>query len=238
MPILADFGTSFVKFIRLPGDRREIRPSREVIEGVRKGPGTIADVGTGHNAELLARRAVNELTALARGARRLLEPRGERSFVVLDVGSRDMKYVRWREGGVARLDWNTSCGALTGFSLELLGRHFGIDFASVAPASEPLPLACGLIGIERLFDLIAGGLSAAEAIARFTRGLALSAHRFAGRPDRLFLSGGMCDNPLFLASFPAGVEVIPLGRFVLAEGLLADDEAGAGASRGPPALGG
>jgi hypothetical protein len=34
----------------------------------------------------------------------------------------------------------------------------------------------------------------------------------------------MCDNRLFLRSFPPGVEVVPLGRFVLVEGLVAELE--------------
>ncbi|MCL2341192.1 MAG: hypothetical protein FWC49_05750, partial [Proteobacteria bacterium] len=38
-------------------------------------------------------------------------------------------------------------------------------------------------------------------------------------PEELFLSGGLCANPLFVASFPCTVH--PLGRFVLLEGLLA-----------------
>jgi hypothetical protein len=29
----------------------------------------------------------------------------------------------------------------------------------------------------------------------------------------------MCENELFLKSFPKGVEIVPLGRFVLVEGL-------------------
>jgi len=47
----------------------------------------------------------------------------------------------------------------------------------------------------------------------------LNAWNFIGSPRGFYLSGGMCDNPLFLGSFPEGVEVIPLGRFVLVEGL-------------------
>jgi hypothetical protein len=35
----------------------------------------------------------------------------------------------------------------------------------------------------------------------------------------LYLSGGLCDNPLFVASFPCPVS--PLGRFLLLAGLQA-----------------
>jgi hypothetical protein len=56
-------------------------------------------------------------------------------------------------------------------------------------------------------------------VARFVRGIALNAYRFAGEPAELYLSGGLCDNPLFVASFPCPVS--PLGRFLLLAGLQA-----------------
>lgn len=62
------------------------------------------------------------------------------------------------------------------------------------------------------------GSSEEEAVARFVRGIALNAHRFAGAPEEVYLSGGLCNNPLFVACLPCTVHL--LGRFVLLEGLL------------------
>jgi len=76
--------------------------------------------------------------------------------------------------------------------------------------------------MEQLFELVSEGVSEEEAVARFARGIAVNAHRFIGAPKEFWLSGGMCENRLFLRSFPEGVEVRPLGRFVLVEGLLAE----------------
>jgi hypothetical protein len=54
-------------------------------------------------------------------------------------------------------------------------------------------------------------------VARFVKGIAINAYRFAGSPAKLYLSGGLCDNRLFMESLPC--EVVPLGRFVLLAGL-------------------
>jgi hypothetical protein len=56
-------------------------------------------------------------------------------------------------------------------------------------------------------------------VARFVKGIALNAFAFAGSPEKIYLSGGLCDNPLFVGSFPC--RVVPLGRFVLLAGLRA-----------------
>ena len=73
--------------------------------------------------------------------------------------------------------------------------------------------------MSRIFDAVVSGTPDAEAVARFVMGIAINAYRFAGSPPKLYLSGGLCDNPLFVNSFPC--EVVPLGRFVLLKGLAA-----------------
>jgi len=61
------------------------------------------------------------------------------------------------------------------------------------------------------------GESEEEAVAKFVKGIAVNAYNFAKRPEKLYLSGGLCDNPLFVGSFPC--DIVPLGRFVLLAGL-------------------
>jgi hypothetical protein len=73
--------------------------------------------------------------------------------------------------------------------------------------------------MSRIFDAVVSGIPEAEAVARFVMGIAINAYRFAGSPDRLHLSGGLCDNPLFVQSFPC--KVVSLGRYVLLTGLQA-----------------
>ncbi len=207
--MLGDFGTTWTKLLDTETGERRLLPTKDV-DGVR------VAVATGHNARQRGQRHVNELIALAHGARRLIS---ERDFLVLDVGSRDIKYVQMSGSDLTHMDWTTTCGALTGFTLELLGRYYGIDYEAIAPSPHPVPVTCGVLGMEQLFELVAGGVSESEAVARFARGIALNAHRLIGEPARFYLSGGMCDNRLFLHSFPEGVTPQPLGRYVLVEGL-------------------
>ncbi len=209
--ILGDYGTTWTKLCDVDTGERSIVPSREV----RK---MRADIATGHNASLYSNYPVSELTALVRGGLKLI---GD-SFHLLDIGGRDMKFVQVEGGKVGRMEWNTQCGAMTGFTLELVGKYFGLDFSQASPVERGYPMTCGVLGLERAFDDLARGCTPEEALARVAKGIAVSAHKFAGSPSEFYLSGGMCDNPLFMASFPDDVQVTPLGRFVLVEGLLAE----------------
>jgi activator of 2-hydroxyglutaryl-CoA dehydratase len=217
MAILGDFGTTWTKLLNTATGERRVLPTRQAVAARLR-----ADLATGHNARRWAPRFVNELIALAQGGARLI---GEPEFLVVDVGSRDVKYLRMRNGELAGMDWTATCGALTGFTLELLGKYYQIDYAAVEPSGQSVPVTCGVLGMEQLFELVSDGVAIEEAIARFARGVAINTHRFVGEPPAFYLSGGMCENPLFIRSFPEGVQVRPLGRFVLVEGLVAELEA-------------
>lgn len=214
MALLGDFGTAWTKLYDTETGERQVLPARAASE-------VGADIATGHNARRRAPRHVNELIALAQGGERLIS---EPEFLLLDVGSRDVKYVHMRGGELVGMDWTTTCGALTGFTLELLGKYYGLDYGEVEPSRESVPVTCGVLGMEQLFELVSQGVSESEAVARFARGIALNAHRFIGEPRQVYLSGGMCENQLFQRSFPEGVELTPLGRFVLVEGLIPELE--------------
>ena len=214
MALLGDFGTTWTKLLDTWTGQRRVLATREARE-------VQADIATGHNARRRAPAHVNELIALAQGGQRLI---GAEEFLLLDVGSRDVKYVHMRRGNLAGMDWTATCGSLTGFTLELLGRYYDLDYERIAPSRKSVPVTCGVLGMEQLFELVSEGVSVEEAVARFARGIALNAHRFIGEPQSFHLSGGMCENRLFLRSFPQGVEVKPLGRFVLVEGLLPEWE--------------
>jgi activator of 2-hydroxyglutaryl-CoA dehydratase len=210
MALLADFGTTWTKSLDTDSGERRVLKTRDARD-------LRADIATGHNARRRAPRHINELIALAQGGRRLIQ---EPEFILLDVGSRDVKYVHLRDRELVGMDWTATCGSLTGFTLELLGSYYDLDFSAIPPSPRSVPVTCGVLGMEQLFELVSQGISEAEAVARFTRGIALNAYRFLGEPARFHLSGGMCENRLFLRSFPEEAEVIPLGRFVLVEGLV------------------
>ena len=207
--LLADFGTSYCKLLETgTGELPRIVATRKLDRAFH------ADLATGHNAARRSRRSINELTALARGGRQLV---GREDFVLLDCGSRDIKFVRFAGGEVADMGWNAECGASMGFTIELLSAYYGLDYASLPVPRTGFSITCGVLGMSHIFDAVVSGLSEAEAVARFVRGIAHNAYRFAGEPAELYLSGGLCDNPLFTGSLPCRVH--PLGRFVLLEGL-------------------
>jgi len=214
--LLGDFGTTWTKTIDTRTGERRLLPSRQATD-IR------VEVATGHNVTGRAPVFVNELLALVSGGIARLGPG---PWTLADIGSRDIKAVRVENSRPVHMEWNNACGALTGFTLELLGRYFKIDFSTLEPVEQGLPVTCGVLGMERLFDLIAAGSKADQAVAAFVRGMATFAHAFLDRPDHLYLSGGMCDNRLFLGSFPEGIQVEPLGRYLLVEGLEAEIKSG------------
>jgi len=186
-----------------------VLPTRDLDRGFR------ADLATGHNAANRSRRSVNELIALARGGEPLIT---DPDFVLLDCGSRDIKFIRYENSRIADMGWNAECGASMGFTIELLSTYYDLDYATVPVPDRGFSVTCGVLGMSRIFDAVIAGASETEAVSRFVRGIAMNAYRFAGSPETLYLSGGLCDNPLFIGSFPC--KVIPLGRFVLLTGLL------------------
>ena len=207
--LLADFGTSYCKILDSDREREpRIIATRELANDFR------ADLATGHNAGRRSQQSINELTALAWGGEQLI---GKPDFVLLDCGSRDIKFVRYREGRIADMGWNAECGASMGFTIELLGNYYHLDYANVPVPDRGFPVTCGVLGMSSIFDAVVSGLSETEAVARFVRGIAVNGFRFAGSPERLYLSGGLCDNPLFVGCLPC--EVVRLGRFVLLAGL-------------------
>ena len=208
--IIGDFGTSYTKLWDMSSSS-----GPRVIRSTDLGPDIRADYGTGHNAPLRADRVVNELVALATGARKRIRAT---DFLVLDCGSRDVKFVAFEKGKFERAGWNSECGSSMGFSIELLEMHFRLDYRSIPVPEEHLPVACGVLGMSAVFDAVSRGDEIEQAVAKFVKGIAVNAHRFAGCPGQVHLCGGLCDNPLFVKSIPA--EVIPLGRFLLLEGLV------------------
>lgn len=207
--LLADFGTSYCKLLDPEVDSEpRIMPTRDLTTNFQ------ADLATGHNAARRSTESINELTALARGGRRLISTS---DFVLLDCGSRDIKFIRYADSEVADMGWNAECGASMGFTIELLSKYYDIDYEEVPIPTSGFSITCGVLGMSHIFDAVISGISETEAVAKFVRGIARNAWHFAGAPELIYLSGGLCDNPLFTGSLPC--EVVPLGRFVLLEGL-------------------
>ena len=211
--IIVDCGTSYTKIHYLDSGIRRVVPSHAILSAKDKYRIVAA---TGHNAFPSAGKIVNELVALAEGALRLIT---EPNFTVLDCGARDLKFVTVKNRSVAAMDWNTECGAFAGQVIDLLQRYFNLDSAKLPTPTQRIPVVCGVLGMTSMFDRISRGTPYDLAFAEFLRGIAHNCEALTGRPDSLYISGGLCLNKAFLNSFSC--KVIPLGRFVLIEGLLA-----------------
>lgn len=212
--IIGDFGTSYSKILDLaqPEQPPKVVPTRRLPPEMR------VDLATGHNARRFSNERINELTALARGGEALIK---KPDFLLLDCGSRDLKFIRYQEGRMRDMGWNAECGASMGFTIELLERYYQLDCRQMPQPERGFSVTCGVLGLSDIFDAVVGGMPEAEAVACLIKGIADNAYRFAGQPEELYLSGGLCENPVFVASFPCRVH--SLGRFVLLAGLAAEE---------------
>lgn len=158
----------------------------------------------------------NEIIALAKGCK----ISKNENATILDLGSRDAKWVRFKDGKFHDMDWNTSCASSTGATVEMLLKFYNVERDELEFNEEKFAVTCGIFGLEKIMDDISNGAEPKTAIAKFIHGIAYNAWVFAKKPEKLFLSGGFCDNKCFVDSLSKYCEIITLGRFALCEGLI------------------
>jgi len=158
----------------------------------------------------------NEIIALARGAQK---HNIDSDATILDLGSRDAKWVSFKNNKFHDMDWNTSCASSTGATIEMLMKFYDVKLNDLKFNKEKFTVTCGIFGMEKIMDSISSGIEPADAISMFIHGIAFNAWNFAKKPEKIYLSGGFCENKAFLDSLKLYCEVIPLGRFILCEGL-------------------
>lgn len=158
----------------------------------------------------------NEIIALAKGAKKYIDD----NATVLDLGSRDAKWISFKDGKFHDMDWNTSCASSTGATVEMLLKFYDISANDLKFNPEKFNITCGIFGLEKIMDSISKGENSASAVSKFVHGLAYNAWNFAKKPEKLYLSGGFCENKCLVDSLKNYCEVVLLGRFVLCEGLI------------------
>lgn len=159
----------------------------------------------------------NEIIALAQGAKK----RGiSEDATILDLGSRDAKWIRFKDRKFHDMDWNTSCASSTGATVEMLLKFYEVKPEELRFNPEKFAVTCGIFGMEKIMDSISAGIQPSEAISKFVHGIAFNAWNFAKRPEKLYLSGGFCENKCLVDSLKNYCEVNCMGRFVLCEGLM------------------
>jgi len=209
---IADCGSTWTKILDLESNELEIVATKEMI----KRSDAFFDAATGHSGRSRCNWYKNELIALAEGGLALVD---DDDFSLVDVGGRDIKFVRFSGRKVEKLDWNLACGSTTGATVELLGGYYDIDFGALEPSERWINVTCGVFGMERVLEAVSTGTSPGESIAMFIHGVVRNVYDFAGRPARLYLSGGFCGNRCFLETLKKYCSVVSLGRTVPLEGL-------------------
>ena len=159
----------------------------------------------------------NEVIALIKGFQ---SENTDDNALILDMGSRDSKWAMFKNGNFKDLDWNTGCSSSTGATIEMLLKFYNIKTENLKYTNEKYVITCGIFGLEKIMDDIAKGSAPEIAISKFIHGIAYNAWSFAKKPEKMYLSGGFCENKCFVDSLNNYCETIPLGRFVLCEGLL------------------
>ena len=159
----------------------------------------------------------NEIIALALGAQAYVD---KEDATILDLGSRDSKWIRFKNGRFYDMDWNTSCASSTGATVEMLLKFYNVIPEKLKYNDDKFSVTCGIFGMEKIMDSIANGLEPAESISKFVHGIAFNAWNFAKRPKKIYLSGGFCENKCLVDSLAQYCEVKNLGRFILCEGLM------------------
>lgn len=160
----------------------------------------------------------NEIIALANGCKNIVG----KNTTVLDLGSRDAKWIRFKDGKFKDMDWNTSCASSTGATVEMLLKFYDIKSEDLSFNSDKFPVTCGIFGLEKIMDDISKGAEPAEAVSKFIHGIAYNTWSFAKKPEKIYLSGGFCENACFVDSLKSYCEVELLGRFIPCEGLISN----------------
>ncbi len=158
----------------------------------------------------------NEIIALANGAKNYID----KDATVLDLGSRDAKWIRFKDGKFHDMDWNTSCASSTGATVEMLLKFYNVNRDELVFNEEKFAVTCGIFGLEKIMDDISNGAKPVDAISKFVHGIAYNAWNFSKKPEKIYLSGGFCENKCFTDSLKYYCDVELLGRFMLCEGLI------------------
>ncbi len=221
MPVYLDAGTTYSKVISTEElsalNPVRIKPERFYYVIESKSVRTLnLEVNSACGHMTGSKNNENEIIALAKGAKPYIDD----NATVLDLGSRDAKWVSFKDGKFHDMDWNTSCASSTGATVEMLLKFYDLEAKDLEFCPEKFNITCGIFGLEKIMDSISKGEKSSIAVSKFVHGLAYNAWNFAKKPQKIYLSGGFCENKCFVTSLKQYCEVVPLGRFVLCEGLI------------------
>ncbi len=207
-----DAGTTWSKILKVQNDKKEysIIKTSDI-----KNSDIDFEIKTGHSVDKTKGKYENEVVALSFG----VDKQKLQNETILDLGSRDAKWIKFKNSKFQDMDWNTNCASATGATIEMLLKFYNLDINELKATKEKYPVTCGIFGLEKIMDDVSNGVDTSFAVSKFISGIAYNAYNFTKRPDRIYLSGGFCENKCFVDSLNFYTKVIPLGRFVLVDGL-------------------
>lgn len=212
MKYYLDAGTTYSKIIGIDNDKKEY----SVVLSKQLRDMHIKFEKTCGHMDFQNSKSENEIVALAKGCC----GRIDKDATVIDLGSRDAKWVRFKNSKFSDMDWNTSCASSTGATVEMLLKFYDVSVETLVASKEKYPVTCGIFGLEKIMDDISKGINPEFAISKFIHGIAYNIWNFSQKPEKLYLSGGFCENKCFVDSLKRYCDVELLGRFVLCEGLI------------------
>ncbi len=174
------------------------------------------ELACGHLLTKCAKKIENEVVALAYGAKQELEA----GYVALDLGSRDIKWAKYKDGKFSDMDWNSNCASSTGATIEMLLKFYDVKLEDLKYERQKYAVTCGIFGLEKIMEEVSAGLEPSVAISKFVAGIAHNAYNFTKCPEKIAVSGGFCNNACFIDALKELCEVKILGRYVLLDGLI------------------
>jgi activator of 2-hydroxyglutaryl-CoA dehydratase len=210
-----DAGTTWSKILEVtPGGEKKY--SVLLSSDLKTLSNTTFEKACGHNFQYVNKKEhVNEVVALSLGSQNIIKPDG----IILDLGSRDIKWAKYKNNKFCDMDWNASCGAAVGATVEMLLKFYNVKVENLKATKDKYSITCGVFGLEKIMDDISKGEKPDVAISKFVHGIAYNAWNFSKTPERLHVSGGFCENKCFIDCLRYYCDVTPLGRFILVDGL-------------------
>lgn len=211
MELYIDAGTTWTKILKIEEEKKlyKVMPTSEL-----KKLDLRPNKATGHSI-LKSDNYENEVVALANGAKEYLED----DFIALDLGSRDIKWVKFKNKKFHDMDWNSSCASATGATVEMLLKFYDVKVEDLVFVKDKYAITCGIFGLEKIMDDVSMGVEPHIAISKFIHGIAYNAFAFTKNPEKICISGGFCENECFIRCLSEYCDVVTLGRFVLVDGL-------------------
>ena len=108
-----DAGTTWSKILKVQNDKKEysIIKTSDI-----KNSDIDFEIKTGHSVDKTKGKYENEVVAMSFG----VDKQKLQNETILDLGSRDAKWIKFKNSKFQDMDWNTNCASATGATIEML----------------------------------------------------------------------------------------------------------------------